>query len=220
MGRNMGACVQPQGLGELVEKYEADHRGNLRMPRVGKIARSIETQSDEVVSCGDDEDDDDEVGDHTDEQPDDEPELQLGSLPQAELPSLRFRPRPGVDYLAALLQKVKQDNGGLEGLGVRLQPIIDAHSRRPICIRTDVDAREWNLTDAPKRDAALLFAKGVMHKRKPCQRCENGLGPSPGCVSLGGVFKGACANCAFTGAGRKCNCHVNRAFTISFHDVC
>jgi hypothetical protein len=47
----------------------------------------------------------------------------------------------------------------------------------------------------PSREEGwLLFKKGKINK-KPCEKCAKGLGVFPECVSLGGMYGGACANC-------------------------
>lgn len=64
------------------------------------------------------------------------------------------------------------------------------------------------------QEAALCQTRGDVSE-EPCLSCSRGNGIFQLCITVPGLFDGACGNCRYNGSGSRCS-HCNRAFLHSF----
>ncbi|TKA69062.1 hypothetical protein B0A55_09676 [Friedmanniomyces simplex] len=147
--------------------------------------------------------------------------LPLGEVPPPGLPhgeaTWYFHPEPGKDYAPAAMKSIQalHPHGSPQSHLVRY---LLRETKRALQFRPGYTSRAA-FHRREQRNGALLVIKGALQPRA-CNRCRDGKGPFPYCVTLAGFGNGACANCMWDMEGKRCNWHENPdAFIESFHAI-
>ncbi|TKA73060.1 hypothetical protein B0A55_09496 [Friedmanniomyces simplex] len=147
--------------------------------------------------------------------------LPLGEVPPPGLPhgeaTWYFHPEPGKDYARAAMKSIQalHPHGSPQSHVVRY---LLRETKRALQFRPGYTSRAA-FHRREQRNGALLVIKGALQPRA-CNRCRDGKGPFPYCVTLAGFGNGACANCMWDMEGKRCNWHENPdAFVESFHAI-
>ena len=126
---------------------------------------------------------------------------------------LQVRPDKGVDYSHCIRSMFPRPS---EGCTITTtQSLLSNRPVRPLLVRDKFvdDGKILQVKRLEKRRTALSQDCGY-EQLAECDRCRVGCGPFTKCI-VGDVFRGAYANCVYTGLGKHCNFHSERELQFS-----